>query len=108
MVGFELGFQLGMLHGYAIGISIEQQRIKSEKKTILRQEDMLIMDYIKSKSIVYMDDVLGYLGWDGDTSNRRAVGHAMGRLGWDRRRGHDKRWYYTRGTKAVAYVEPLS
>lgn len=108
MIGFELGFQLGMLHGYAIHAAIELQEKKENKKSILRAEDMLIMNYLKSKSTVYMDDVIGYLNWSDDAGSRRAAGHAMARLGWERRRATDRRWYYTRGPKAARYVEPLS
>lgn len=108
MSAFELAFQLGMLHGYAIHAAIELQEKKAEKKSVLNTEDTLIMDYIKSKSIVYMEDIIGYAGWSDDRSVRISVGHSMMKMGWLRRRGSDGRWYYTRGPKAVAYVEPLS
>jgi hypothetical protein len=108
MMGFEIAFQLGMLHGYAIHAAFQLEERKAEKKALLNADDTLILDYIKSKSIVYMEDIIGYAGWSDDRALRISVGHAMTKLGWLRRRATDKRWYYTRGPKAVAYVEPVS
>lgn len=108
MTGFEIAYQLGMLHGYAIHAAIQLQEQKADKKALLTIEDTLILDYIKSKSIVYMEDIIGYAGWSDGRAVRISVGAAMRKLGWLRRRGNDQRWYYTRGPKAVAYVEPKS
>lgn len=102
MSAINYAFQLGAMYGFAIGASLERQERKENKKTILRQEDVLVLDYIKNKSTVYMNDIIGYLGWDDTDGNRRSAGYVMSRLGWERRRGGDG-WYYVRGTKAVAF-----
>jgi hypothetical protein len=104
MTAFAIVYQLGMLHGYAIQAAMQLEERKAEKNRVLSVEDILILDYLKSKSIVYMDDILGYVGWDDNRAARISVGHSMTKLGWERRRAADQRWYYTRGPKAVAYA----
>lgn len=105
----KLAFQFGVMYGFAMGLAVARNTEHKEKRIILMPEDHAISGYIKNKAKVYTEDIIGYMGWDNDRSAATAVGFAMKRLGWDRKRGtgEDTRWYYQRGVRALAYGEQL-
>lgn len=103
-----LAFELGVMYGYAMGLSVEHRQRQQDKPIRLYPEDVLIMDYVRRKTQVNAEDVIGYLNWNDTKANRIGVGVAMQRIGWERRRGRsgDRQWYYVRGAKALAHGEP--
>lgn len=92
-------FSMGWAMGFAAGMICHKQSSDKPKKMVMRMEDQLIAEYISDMSIVYCDDLIGYLGIDDNSGSRISVGHSMRKLGWIRRRGigEDRRWYYERG-----------
>lgn len=110
---FSIGcFKIGYLYGFAIGTAMvladEKGNVRKPKKFgPLLQMDSLIIDYLIDKSNVRLLDIMWYVGLENNKANQISVGHAMGRLGWVRRRrgtGRNREWFYERGANSGAYA----
>ena len=94
-------FDIGLMHGIAIGMHFHQTYKKTTAKPKLQPQDNVILEYIRRESKVYAEDITAYLGITDNNGNRISVGHSMRRLGWVRRRGSDMRWFYERGANVT-------
>ena len=107
MSAFEFGFNLGIMYGFALGATIEEQRRNLDKMAKPKVGDDLLLNYLFNKGRVYMDDLISYMNYPDTKGDRVSVGAAMKRLGWLRGRDRDRRWYYERGPKAIEIAERI-
>lgn len=103
--GYRAGFEDGIARGGQTPNSTHNYpATRSKRRSFTKPEDTLIADYIKNKTTVFCNDIVGFIGWADNRGNQISIGHTMKRLGWIRRRERppSRRWFYERGPDAAS------